>query len=680
MIPKRTVSQPQTRSIGISQFLRSPSNAVKDSRGNCVKSPRYRSNGSVCGVLIAKYLPFIAIVGILLTFTGLSPAQKYNEAPMLAKLVKQGKLPPVEERLPENPLILNPPEIGKYGGTLNRVWLGFSDKWGVEKLTGESLVEWSEDGSKIIPCVVTDAQTSNGGRVYAYHIRKGIKWSDGHPFTTEDILFYWEDIQFNTEILNVPGYGYKSGGEYGKLKVLDEHTFQITFKESHLFFHTLIANDLGFTSYPKHYLKQFHPKYTPIGELKKKAKKAGFDTWLQLWSAKSSSSGQGWFVGNPDHPTLFAYKVTQATPERLVHTRNPYYWKVDSAGNQLPYIDEIVHALAEDTTMLNLKAAAGEVDFQGRRLSPNNLPTFMANAEKNNFDVALYDTHIGALPGIFINQTVEDLTLRKIFQDVRFRQALSVAINREEANELVTSGLLTPRQASPASNSIFYRDKLANNYAQYDIKLANRLLDEMGLKWDGKYRLRPDGKKLTVVVSCYQGWLGTEDVDTAEMLKDYWGKIGVDVAVDNQAREQLMPKWANNKLQISLYVYFPSYSTMVHFVPYATDSWSNSWAPLYSQWYHYDEKQGEKPTPEMQALFDLHQKILVAETEAEQSRLLEQIVQNHIDNLWVIGVVGDVPQPIIISKRLGNAPREGVYALAYNSPKNIVYEIFYFKN
>jgi peptide/nickel transport system substrate-binding protein len=310
-------------------------------------------------------------------------------------------------------------------------------------------------------------------------------------------LFYWEDIQFNTEILNVPGFQYRSGDEYGTLKVLDEHTFQITFKEPHLFFHIMIANYLDFTSYPKHYLKQFHPKYIPTDELKKKAKKAGFDTWLQLWSAKSSSSGQGWFVGNPDRAMLFAYKVTQAAPERLVHTCNPYYWKVDSAGNQLPYIDEIVHTLTEDTTMLNLKAAAGEVDFQGRRLSPNNLPTFMVNAEKNNFDVALYDTHIGALPGIFINQTVEDLTLRKIFQDVRFRQALSVAINREEANELVTTGLLTPRHASSASNSIFHRDKWAKNYAQYDVKLANRLLDEMGLKWDGKYRLRPDGEKLT---------------------------------------------------------------------------------------------------------------------------------------------------------------------------------------
>ena len=680
MIPKRITSSPQIRSTGISRFLSLLSNTVKGSRGNGVKGRRCRSNGSICGVPIAKCLPFIAVIGISLTFTVVSHAQKYNEAPMLAKLVKQGKLPPVEERLPENPLVLNPPEIGKYGGTLNRVWLGFSDKWGVEKLTGESLVEWSEDGSRIIPCVVTDAQISNEGRVYTYHIRKGIKWSDGHPFTTEDILFYWEDIQFNTEILNVPGFQYRSGDEYGKLKVLDEHTFQITFKEPHLFFHTMIANYLGFTSYPKHYLKQFHPKYTSIDELKKKAKKAGFDTWLQLWSAKSSSSGQGWFVSNPEHPTLFAYKVTRATPERLVHTRNPYYWKVDSAGNQLPYIDEIVHTLTEDTTMLNLKAAAGEVDFQGRRLSPNNLPTFMANAEKNNFDVALYDTHIGALPGIFINQTVEDLTLRKIFQDVRFRQALSVAINREEANELVTTGLLTPRQASSASNSIFHRDKWANNYAQYDVKLANRLLDEMGLKWDRKYRLRPDGKKLTVIVSCYQGWLGTEDVDTAEMLKDYWGKIGVDVAVDNQAREQLMPRWADNKLQIALYVYFPSYSTMVHFVPYATDSWSNSWAPLYSQWYHYDGKQGEKPTPEMQVLFDLHQKILVAETEVEQSQLLEQIIQNHIDNLWVIGVVGDVPQPMIISKRLGNVSMEGVYALAYSSPKNIAYETFYFKN
>ena len=187
MIPKRTASSPQIRSTGISRFLSLPSNIMKGSRGNGVKGRRCRSNGSICGVPIAKCLPFIAVIGISLTFTVVSHAQKYNEAPMLAKLVKQGKLPPVEERLPENPLVLNPPEIGKYGGTLNRVWLGFSDKWGVEKLTGESLVEWSEDGSRIIPCVVTDTQISNEGRVYTYHIRKGIKWSDGHPFTTEDI-------------------------------------------------------------------------------------------------------------------------------------------------------------------------------------------------------------------------------------------------------------------------------------------------------------------------------------------------------------------------------------------------------------------------------------------------------------------------------------------------------------
>lgn len=186
------------------------------------------------------------------------------------------------------------------------------------------MVEWSEDGSKIVPCVFTDAQVANRVRVYTYHLRKGIKWSEGHPFTTENILFYREDVQFNTDSPNVAGFQYRSGDEYAKLKVLSEHTFQITFKAPHLLFHTMTVNHLGFTSHPKHYLKQLHPKYTPIDEREKKAKKAGFDTGLQLWPTKSSNSAPSWFVGNLDRSTLFAYKVIQATPQRLVRTRNPY--------------------------------------------------------------------------------------------------------------------------------------------------------------------------------------------------------------------------------------------------------------------------------------------------------------------------------------------------------------------
>jgi peptide/nickel transport system substrate-binding protein len=387
-----------------------------------------------------KYVKFLSIllIFILIFRNTIVGQKKYNESPMTAALVREGKLPPVEQRLPKNPIVVKPlEEVGVYGGTLRRAWMGPGDRWGIAKICydANNLMRWASDSKTILPWLVEKYTVSKDGRVFTFKLREGLKWSDGHPMTTDDVIFWYEDVIGNEELTPTFPSGFVQDGVRAKFIKVDDYTFRIEFKNPNpMFIYTFptqgwfIDNSKGsFAFYaPKHYLMQFHPKYTPKDKLEALAKQKGFNKWYELFQFMID------YIQNPDLPTMSPWKILSKSPNEpvFVMERNPYYPVVYTEGNQLPYIDRVVHYLVSDAEMINMKAVAGEIDFQARHMRLPNYTLFMQNKDKGNYRILIWRTGTGADPAIYLNQNVKDPVKRKLFQDARFRQALSLAINR----------------------------------------------------------------------------------------------------------------------------------------------------------------------------------------------------------------------------------------------------------
>jgi peptide/nickel transport system substrate-binding protein len=266
---------------------------------------------------------------------------KFNEAPMLAELVKAGKLPPVEKRLPSEPLVIVPvEEVGQYGGTA-RVFSNSITGYGEgECLIGfEGIVKLGPDGTSVVPNIAKSWKFTNGGKTLTLYLRKGIKWSDGVPFTADDILFWWEDVILNDDLTPVKPKTWSPGGKLMRVEKVDDYTVSLHFAIPYPFAILYLAHAWGAQGsfyYPKHYSKNFHPKYVPLDELNKKAKAEGFDNWWQLFGKYNSFFGGGGANVEPGTPTLQAFMVAKKGTDVIISERNPYYWKVDIAGNQLP--------------------------------------------------------------------------------------------------------------------------------------------------------------------------------------------------------------------------------------------------------------------------------------------------------------------------------------------------------
>lgn len=619
----------------------------------------------------------IVLLGGVFCLLGVTSALavEYNEAPMLRTMVAAGELPPVEERLPEEPLVVTPvEEIGQYGGTLRRAWLGLADKWGPAKLMEVRMIQWNWSATQLLPDVAKAWELSEDGKSFTFYLRKGMKWSDGHPFTTEDILFEWEDVILNKELTPARRAAwFMAAGEPGKMEIIDDYTFRITFKESYPILLLDVPDRLRrLINAPKHYAKQFHPRYTPADKLEKMTKEAGFDHWYELYGAKM---GEGWWDTDPDHPTLWAWKVkVPGTATRMVHERNPYYWKVDPQGNQLPYIDRITHDLVEDVDMINFKAVAGEIDMQMRHIQFANYTLFMENQEEGDYRVLKWKNDIGGDPVIYLNLTVKDPVLRKLFENDKFRKALSLAINRDEINELCYLGTGEPRQESFISGTRYYSEKWEKAYAEYDPQKANTLLDEIGLtrRDAAGFRLRPDGKVLSVIIeftSAFGPW-----PDAVELTKGYWEAVGVKTSLRSEERSLFWTRIDGNEHQVAIW------GGMCSAIVVENIGWLTAYsASEYDRWYKSGGEAGEKPTGDIAKLYELWDKVKVATDEKERDRLIEETVNLHIKNIWAIGTVGEIRQLVVVKNNLRNVPEELICANPQQTPGNAQTAQFFIK-
>lgn len=589
----------------------------------------------------------------------------FSEAPMLTELVEAGELPPVEERLPvrEDVLVVQPREaIGEYGGEIsfnatNPISFGNTGftAWD-QHLTGLS-TNWEV----VFPVIAKSLEFSSDFTELTITLRRGMKWSDGEPFTTDDIMFWYEDIMLHPELPNLPSQ-LAPNGEPVEIEQVDDTTVIFRFAQPYPAITTIFAAEggVGFPMAPRHYLEQWHADYNPNAQAL--AEEEGFDTWISAFEFHyDGQTGQEDF--DPDMPVLKPWVLDSVdTFGNKFYVRNPYYFKVDTQGNQLPYIDRQVRRLLTDPEVVILNAQSGDLDYGYYNLEVRDLPVLVAGEEDGDYTTLLWPADQGAMNKLVFNLTTNDEVLAEIFNDIRFRQAMSVAIDRAEINETLYFGLAKERQWGVSSASPFYEDWMGDYYAQYDPELANQLLDEMGLeRGDDGVRLRPDGERLSIVL-----WDAINQIQQTELVAEYWEAVGVDVEINPSTREAFQDANLAHETEASIWFADVVAESEIYIRPFFfRPPYSGTGNPHVGglewwEWYTSGGEEGVEPEDpfhiQQMELADAFQ--LTERGSDEYYELGTQLVSGVVEKLIHIGIVGEAPEVFIRSNRLQNFPPE----------------------
>ena len=581
---------------------------------------------------------------------------RFSESPMLRRQVEAGMLPPVEKRLPDKPLIVDPyDQMGAYGGEMY-VTSGREDIiTEAFHFMKEALLRFSADGITVMPNIAREWQLSSDGESITVYLRQGLRWSDGVPVTTRDVRFAWEDVFMNQDLSPRPPPLYKGDGQPMTLEVIDNHAFRLSFSAPNgaIPFYLTLTHTFRSLLQPWHYLKQFHPRYTAMESIMERAKQAGFATWFEYFRDVNHTLRPLNPDVPPDYPTLTAWKLVSVPAiGHAILERNPYYWKTDPEGRQLPYINRIQSTTVAKEEPRNLLFVSGEIDFAGQYARIENAPLFLSGRKKGRYDVYFYEENMGTRVAYYFNQTHPDPVLRKIFQDRRFRIAMSHAINREEINEIVYFGKGLPKQDTASPVSQFHDSVFDTAYAAYDPGKAVELLDEMHLPIgrDG-WRRRPDGRALVTNMPV----LPIEPYKkTSELVAEYWGVVGILVNWRVLQGGLIGERLAGNLIDV---VGFPNDVSVELSIMQAPVYGIGRWAPLWDRWFKSEGKTGEEPPQSITSLYAVWESIRRATNAEERNRLGRQLIRSQAENLWGIGTVGETITPIIVSDRLRNVPR-----------------------
>ncbi len=583
------------------------------------------------------------------------------ETPMLRDDVAAKKLPPVKERLPEKPLIV--PMDGKavlpgqHGGTLNML-IGRSRDVRMMLVYGYARLVGYDANLKLAPDILESVEVKED-RIFTMKLRKGHKWSDGQPFTTDDFRYFWEDVANDRDLSPAgPPADLLVGGKPPKVEYVDKTTVRYTWdKPNPEFLRRMAAPTPLFIFRPAHYLKQFHKKYNPkVVELEKN------DPGKRSWAATHNREDNMVNYDNPNLPTLQPWVNTTKLPaDRFIGVRNPFFHRVDPEGRQLPYIDRLVMPVA-DGKLIPAKAGAGESDLQAREIMFNNF-TFLKKGEKaNNYHTKLWRTGQGAHFALFPNLNVSDPVWRALFRDVRFRRALSMSIDRSQVNQVLYFGLASESNNTVVPESPLYRDKYQTQWAKFDRKAADKLLDEIGLKKgaDGIRRLA-DGRPLEIIVET--AGESSEQTDILELIRETWKEVGIKLFSKPSQREVLRNRVFSGEAMMSVWSGvdngLPSADTSPdEFAP--VNQIQLQW-PKFGQFFETAGKSGEAPDfPEAIELMTLRD-AWRTETREGREKIWHRILSIHADQQFSIGVVNNVQQPVVVSNTLRNVPEKGLY-------------------
>ena len=580
----------------------------------------------------------VALTAIL---AAAGPAWAQQQAPMLDALVESGELPPVEERLPANPLVVEPVDsIGTYGGTWRSALRGGLDNaWIARTVAYDGLVRYNREWNEIIPNLAESWEVSEDSRVYTFTLREGLKWNNGAPFTSADIAFA-------VELMSEPSYGagtfIKNPNNPVTVEVIDDTTFSFVFENPNGLIMDDLASVNGFTvvSLNKEYCSQFYPKYNPDAEANAQA--AGFETWELHMQDRCSWATETIRWANPDLPMMNPWMIDEpltGDATRTSFVRNPYYWKVDTEGNQLPYIDRLTMRVSDSLEEITLMALNGEIDFQDRHIATvANQPLFFDGQEAGDYRLGSnVPSNMNTLMLQF-NLNHVDEKRRELFQNKDFRIGVSHLLDRQEIIDVVFTGQGEPFQAAPRPESPFYDEEMAKQYTEFDPEAAAAAFEAAGLVKSGEFYTFADGTPLQVTIDLIASFR-SEWVDMMELIQLQLEAGGLDIELNNIDRTLYYDKRPLGDYDAQIWQGDGGLDVVQEPRYYFPANGESVWAFRWQAWYNGANPEiAEEPADWAKQQMDLYTQLRAEGDPEVRSDLMKQILEIAKENFPVIGV------------------------------------------
>lgn len=586
-----------------------------------------------------------------------------KESPMLADLVKAGKLPALDKRLPETPLVIKPgmlitqeelPELtpGKFGGSFKYGRVGGFDGMAFLGCCEPLVAGPSLTLDPVWANVVNAYKVEDENKKFTFALRKGMKWSNGEPVTTADVRFVFEDLYADPDWPGgMPGYLKSATGKVPEVKIVDDFTWTMTYDVPYggLLGQIALASWASYQDLikPSQFLKPFHPKYADKAALKKMLDEKSYkdNEWSRLFNEKDVAR---WDTQAPKaigFPTLIPWVLQEeASDGTRTFVRNPYYWKVDAWGRQLPYFDKLISRRVENVSGMQTLIVGGEADAGGE--NPQMAFVYKQKAAEGKYTFQIHKFHINGV--LFLQPNCKDPVAGPVLKDVRFRKAIAAAINYDEfTNSIFLGFATTPDWGAGAAVG-----------PNGDQKKANALLDEMGMKKDKDgNRMTPDGKPFVLVIEAQasnQFWLGPAAELIGAQLKNVGIKTSLRTNEDAGLRNQNV---ANETIMAEvLFLHKPEWASGV-FTDYCNGqfgSWHN-WANAKSTNAKMPDGAVEPPK-EFYRLYEIREEWKKYRPDsAEAAKLYKEVVQNYTDNVWGIPISSNDTVPYLQRNTIKNA-------------------------
>ena len=584
---------------------------------------------------------------------------EYSESPDLAEEVESGALPSVCDRLPSEPLTIATVEsTGEYGGILRRFYLGPADGCNFFRLSRASLVRFSQDGFSLTPSVARDWEMSEDGKEWTFHLREGMEWSDGDDFNADDFIWQYENVLLNEDLTpDIPVF-LRIGDEVGSIEKVNDTTVKFVFPQPNFLFLEIVAQadeacygaSRNVPWAPSHYMEQFHIDYNL--EVEQEAQAAGFGDWVDYYNYRTQ------YNLNPDKPTLAPWRFTNTLGDQVVMTeRNPYFWAVEEAGNQLPYLDGIQLTLVEGIESGILLAAQGEIDMQGRHIHIDQLIPLKDAESEGGYKLLTWPAFGGSDVALFFNMSMPGPTGDAI-RTKEFRQALSLAIDRSAIQEIQFLGFGEVRQSVPSPGHPHYPgDDIANLRTEYDVDEANRLLDSVFPDRDPEGWRLSNGERIEMSITAtdaFRIW-----PDTAQFVGRAWEAVGVKTDANVTTRTQHFTRWQTNEWAVMVWNEDTTGFTFSSIGKRAPAGIGSFHGPGCAQWLVNPD--GEYAFPCAQESIDLLEMHMRGPglPEVERDALGKAIYRTIVENQYNIGIVGLSPMVhglIVKKNELRNVP------------------------
>jgi peptide/nickel transport system substrate-binding protein len=594
--------------------------------------------------------------------------ESFSQAPRLMELVKSAKLPAVENRLPvkEDIMIEDMESIGTYGEAFNFTYKGKSSQWWYGKATEEALFRFKQDGT-VEPNVAKGYEVNADSTVYTIHLRQGMKWSDGVDFTADDVIFFYDEMCVKETFGKSLWDCFKVKDKEGKqttadFKKIDNYTFTVTFKASKPTFLEDLAINGKWCFAPAHWYKQILPGFIGEEAAKAKAKEMGY--------ADVASMGKetGYYYWNvAGRPTLRPWIITKdgknndCDGEYFVMERNPYYWKTDKKGQQLPYIDELRFTKISDDQQALLKVLDGSTDIL--EMAYTDYDVLTENQAKSGYELLEWSNTSWAANNsqLQLNQTAKNDNLRALFQNINFRQALSIAVDRKEFAEIISDGFAKGKQASPSEGALGYSKQWSDKWTEYDQVKARTLLESCGLvKGSDRYYDFSDGSDFVLNI---QTFTESHADKSAELMMKYFGAVGIKTTYKPVDRTVLDNMTTSNDHEAILAPVALAESLSIILRPDTLVPVRNysPWYGTVGNWYASKGKEGMAPTGDLLKLCNLYDNLRAATNHQQQEKIALDMLKLHQENTWIIGYMEDLPVLIAKNSKIKNFVNHSVY-------------------